>query len=243
MHSILILGGTSDIGLAIAETFLALDYQVYLAGRNPDRLEVIKRDLEIRFGGKVLTVHFDAETFDSHEDFVNELNILPDITVCAFGYLGDQEVAAADFEESLRIINVNYLGAVSILNRIASLYQQEKRGIIVGISSVAGDRGRMSNYVYGSAKAGFTAYLSGLRNHLYHQNVHVVTVKPGFVNTKMTEHLQLPPLLTATPPQVARTVLKAVNGQKNTVYVLPVWRLIMMLIKNIPEFIFKRLKL
>jgi short-subunit dehydrogenase len=244
MRSILILGGASDIGVALAKNYLSLDYQVLLAGRHTSRLQLIKNDLEIRVeGGKIRTIQFDAELLDSHTDFVDKLDRLPDITVCVFGYLGDQLTAKADYKECLRIINVNYSGAVNLLNQISERYKKRQKGTIVGISSVAGDRGRMSNYIYGSAKAGFTTYLSGLRNELYHHNVHVVTVKPGFVNTKMTSHLELPPMLTAQPQQVARAIVKAVNGSKNTIYVLSIWRMIMLVIKNIPEPIFKRLKL
>src|SRR5690606_12784913 len=116
-------------------------------------------------------------------------------------------------------------------------------GTIVGISSVAGERGRQSNYLYGSAKAGFTAYLSGLRNALFSDNVHVVTVLPGFVYTKMTENLNLPKLLTAQPSEVADAIYAAVQKKKNTIYVRWFWKWIMLIIKCIPEFIFKKLKL
>ena len=113
-------------------------------------------------------------------------------------------------------------------------------GCLVGISSVAGDRGRASNYVYGSAKAGFTAFLSGLRNRLAKQNVHVVTVKPGFVNTSMTEGMDLPAKLTAEPEEVANAIVKSVEKSRDIIYVRPVWQLVMAIIRNIPERIFKK---
>src|SRR5690606_97752 len=140
--------------------------------------------------------------------------------------------------ETLRTINTNYTGAVSILNIIAADYALQKKGCIVGISSVAGERGRQSNYIYGSAKAGFTAYLSGLRNKFYDKGVHVVTVLPGFVHTKMTENLDLPKLLTAQPEDVARSIYTAVQKKKNIIYVKWFWRWIMCIIKLIPEPIF-----
>jgi short-subunit dehydrogenase len=115
--------------------------------------------------------------------------------------------------------------------------------VIVGIASVAGERGRQSNYLYGSAKAGFRAYLSGLRNRMHRESVHVVTVQPGFVYTKMTENLNLPKMLTATPDEVAETVYSAVYKRKNVVYVKWFWRWIMVVIKSIPESVFKKLKL
>src|SRR5205814_4384390 len=133
----------------------------------------------------------------------DSLQVKPDVTICVFGYLGDAMKARTDWSEAHRIIQSNYTGAVSILDRIANLYALQKKGTIVGISSVAGERGRQSNYHYGSAKAGFTAYLQGLRNRLFHQQVQVVSVQPGFVYTKMTEGLPLPKPLTAHHEEVA----------------------------------------
>ena len=186
---------------------------------------------------------FDAAQFATHQEFYTSLGLHPDIVVCAFGYLGDQTIAQTDWDECNQILTSNYSGAVSVLNLIANEMESRKSGVIVGISSVAGDRGRQSNYFYGSAKAGFTAYLSGLRNRLFKSNVHVVTVKPGFVATKMTEGLKLPPPLTAKPEQVALKIFKAVEKRKNVIYVLSLWRWIMLVITVIPESIFKKLKL
>ena len=140
-------------------------------------------------------------------------------------------------------MDANFTGAVSILNIAANDMVEKKSGTIVGISSVAGERGRMSNYIYGSAKAGFTAYLSGLRNRLQKVGVHVLTVKPGFVQTKMTEGLPLPKPLTALPEQVAKGIIKAVKKGTNEVYILGIWRLIMLIIRTIPEFVFKKLRM
>ncbi|PWT97795.1 MAG: short-chain dehydrogenase, partial [Bacteroidetes bacterium] len=145
--------------------------------------------------------------------------------------------------QTLKTINTNYTGAVSVLNVIANDFAARKQGVIVGISSVAGERGRQSNYIYGSAKSGFTAYLSGLRNRMFHYGVHVVSVLPGFVYTRMTEHLQLPKLLTAQPEDVADSVYKAVVKKKNIVYVKWFWKWIMLIIRSIPESMFKKRKL
>jgi NAD(P)-dependent dehydrogenase (short-subunit alcohol dehydrogenase family) len=136
----------------------------------------------------------------THAAFLASLPQRPDMTICVFGYLGDQQLAESDWTECERILQTNYVGAVSILNLIASEYAAKGSGLIAGISSVAGERGRQSNYFYGSAKAGFTAYLSGLRNRLFHKGVHVLTVQPGFVYTKMTENMPLPGLLYWSPP-------------------------------------------
>jgi decaprenylphospho-beta-D-erythro-pentofuranosid-2-ulose 2-reductase len=181
--------------------------------------------------------------FDHHTHFFNELPVKPDVTVCVFGYLGENETARSNWAETTKIIHTNYTGAVSILNAVSNDYAAQKKGTIVGISSVAGERGRQSNYIYGSAKAGFTAYLSGLRNRMFPEGVHVVSVQPGFVYTRMTENIKLPPLLTAKPEDVAVAVYKAVEQKKNTIYVKWFWRWIMLIIKSIPEFIFKKLKL
>jgi len=180
---------------------------------------------------------------DSHAAFFDGLAVKPDTTICVFGYLGKQQLAETDWKECQRIIMVNYTGAVSILNIVAEYYAQQGKGTIVGISSVAGERGRMSNYFYGSAKAGFTAYLSGLRNRLFHQGVHVLSVQPGFVYTRMTEGMPLPKPLTATPELVAQAVYKATLAKKNVIFVKGWWKWIMLIIRNIPEPIFKKMKL
>lgn len=231
------------MAIAIAEKFASKGYHIQLAARNVNRLEPLQSDLSIKYNSKVSAHEFDAIDFTSHNSFFRELEPKPDVTICVFGFLGDHEKATKDWSEASKIIHTNYMGAVSILNIAADYYTSQKQGVIVGISSVAGERGRQSNYLYGSAKAGFTAYLSGLRNSLFHKGVHVLTVQPGFVYTKMTEDLQLPPILTAKPAEVADAVFNAVAKKNNVVYVKWFWNPIMGIIKNIPEFIFKRLKL
>jgi decaprenylphospho-beta-D-erythro-pentofuranosid-2-ulose 2-reductase len=244
MHkNVLILGATSDMAVAIARKFAMEGYRITLAARNVEKLKPIESDIQIRYNATVISVSFDALNFQSHEQFYNGLESKPDIVVCVFGLLGDQIHAQSDWKSCIEIIGSNYTGAVSILNVIANDFEERKQGVIVGISSVAGERGRQSNYLYGSAKAGFTAYLSGLRNRLVASNVHVVTVKPGFVKTKMIENLKTPGPITATPVAVANKIYKAVLKKQDVVYVLPVWRWIMLIIKNIPEGIFKKLKL
>jgi len=243
MKSILILGGTSDMAQALALAYSTNKWKVLLAGRNLERLNLIKNDLEIRSRGKIETLWFDALNFDTHQQTIESLSTLPDITVCVFGYLGDQQVAKTNWKEAFKIISTNYTGAVSVLNVVSEAYKRAGKGTIVGISSVAGDRGRQSNYTYGSAKAAFSAYLSGLRSEMFKHGLHVITVKPGFVYTKMTENLDLPAVLTANPDQVAKGIVKAIRKKKNIIYILPIWRLIMFVIRNIPEYIFKRLKL
>lgn len=243
MPTALILGATSGMAVAIAEKFASQGYNIQLAARNVNRLEPLQSDLAIKYSSRVSIHEFDALLFQTHQAFFDELQPKPDVTVCAFGYLGENEKAVSDWSQASRIINTNYTGAVSILNTVATYYASKNEGAIVGIASVAGERGRQSNYLYGSAKAGFRAYLSGLRNWLYHKGVHVVTVQPGFVYTKMTEDLKLPPMLTANPEKVANAVFNAVNKKQNVVYVKWFWRWIMLGIRSIPEFIFKKMKL
>jgi decaprenylphospho-beta-D-erythro-pentofuranosid-2-ulose 2-reductase len=243
MPTALILGAASDMAIAIAEKFASEGYNIQLAARNVSRLEPLQSDLAIKYSSRVSIHEFDAVAFDSHQSFFNELEPKPDVTICVFGFLGDNEKAIEDWSLASRIIHTNYTGAVSIINIVARYYASRGEGVIAAISSVAGERGRQSNYYYGSAKAGFTAYLSGLRNSLFHKGVHVATIQPGFVYTKMTENLSLPKMLTAKTEEVANAVLEAVRKKRNVVYVKWYWRYIMMAIKNIPEFMFKKMKL
>lgn len=243
MPTVLILGATSDIAIALARKYAAEGHSLQLAARNVSRLLPLQSDCTIRYSISCTLHEFDAAQPATHAAFFAALPVFPDITIAVFGYLGQQTLAQSDWEECHRILQVNYVGAVSILNIVADAYEARQQGIIAGISSVAGERGRQSNYFYGSAKAGFTTYLSGLRNRLYHKKVHVLTVQPGFVYTKMTENMPLPGPLTATPEEVANAIAKAVAGKKNVIYVKWFWRWIMWIIRNIPESIFKKLKL
>lgn len=243
MATILILGATSDIGFAIAKKFASEKYAIQLAARNMHQLKTFQSDIEIRYGVPCSIHAFDAINFESHQPFYSSLTPKPDVSIYVIGYMNDNETVIHNWKETLKTINANYTGAVSILNIIAADYIQKQNGTIVGISSVAGNRGRQSNYIYGSAKAGFTAYLSGLRNKLFHYKAHVMTVLPGFVYTKMTEHLQLPELLTARPEEVAAAVYNGIRKKKNVIYVKWFWRWLMLIIALIPESLFKKKKL
>jgi len=243
MPTVLLLGAASDVAIAIARKFSSLGYNLQLAARNAERLRILQSDVVIRYAVSCSIHEFNATDFNSHASFFDGLPVKPDITICIFGYLGENELAWNDWQECLQILNTNYVGAISILNVVSRQYVVDGKGIIVGISSVAGERGRQSNFLYGSAKAGFTTYLSGLRNRLFREKVHVVSVLPGFIYTKMTEGLQLPKLLTAYPQQVADTIYYAVVKKKNVVYIKWFWFWIMIIIKSIPEPIFKKMKL
>lgn len=240
---VLILGGASDIGLAIAHRFARAGHPVQLAARRVDELEAAKSDMALRHGIEATLHPFDVLQTENHEPFIAGLPELPDVAVCVVGLLGDQKEAEQDVAVAVRVMRTNYEGPASILGVIANHFARQGSGTIVGISSVAGDRGRASNYVYGSAKAGLTAFLSGLRNRLARQGVHVVTVKPGFIATRMTEGMDLPKALTAHPDEVAETVFRAVQRKADVIYVRPLWRIIMSVICALPESVFKRTRL
>lgn len=241
--AVLILGATSDIAMAVAARFAKEGFDIQLAGRKEEALKAIASDLHIRYG--ISTSHhlFEATDYGAHADWLSQLPQLPSVCCCAFGLLGDQPQAEKEWAHAREIMEVNYLGATSILSHLANEMEKRGDGQIIGISSVAGERGRGSNYYYGSAKAGFTAFLSGLRNRLAKKGVHVLTVKPGFVDTAMTEGLDLPGPLTAQPEEVANAIWKAHNKGKNVIYTRWMWKYIMLIIKLIPEAIFKKLSL
>lgn len=241
--SVLILGARSDIAMAVAHRFAKAGYDIQLAARNADGLAANTSDIELRHDAAVTHHEFDALDIASHEAFVRQLPVLPDIAVCAVGYMGEQAKNERDTQAASLVMRSNYEGPASIVAVIANHFEERGAGCLVGISSVAGERGRATNYVYGSAKAGFTSFLSGLRNRLAKKGVHVITVLPGFVATKMTECMDLPEKLTAQPEQVASAILNAVQKQQSIIYVKPVWRLIMTIIRNIPERLFKVTKI
>ena len=243
MKNLLIVGANSDIAIATAKHYAKHGYALMLAARNTGALEPLIGDLSIRGAPSVELFELDVTDSSSHKTFFEQLTTPVSGVLVACGYLGDQTQAQTDQDEFLRIVNTNFVGLAQLINEFANRFEQAGSGFIIGITSVAGDRGRKSNYAYGSAKAGFSAYLAGLRNRLFSAGVHVLEVRPGFVNTKMTEDLDLPPLLTAEAEEVAKAIYQAQTKGKNLIYVKPMWRLIMMVIKNIPETIFKRLNL
>ena len=243
MAYILIIGAKSDIAKSIAKKYAENDYNLYLAARKSSELKNFANDIKIRTKRDVICLDFDVLDYDSHQNFYDSLTNKPSGVISVVGYLGEQKKAENDFIEAQKIIETNYTGIVSILNVVANDFKKNKRGFIVGVSSVAGDRGRMSNFIYGSAKAAFSTYLSGLRNRLFNSNVHVMTVKPGFVYTKMTNGLNLPSILTAYPKDLAQDIFRKQQRSRDILYYKWFWRWIMLIIKNIPETIFKRMRL
>ena len=243
MDYVLIIGAKSDTAKAVAREYARHGYGLYLAARNSHELNDFTNDIRIRYGATAKCVDLDILDTQSHGAFYESLEEKPLGVITAVGYLGEQPIAQNDFDEASRIINTNFTGIVSLLNIVATDFEQRGEGFIVGLSSVAGDRGRKSNYLYGSAKAGYTAYLSGLRNRLTGTGVHVMTVKPGFMNTRMTKDMDLPPALTAQPEETAKIIFRSQQKQRNVIYVKWMWRWIMLIIRHIPEFLFKKMSL
>jgi decaprenylphospho-beta-D-erythro-pentofuranosid-2-ulose 2-reductase len=243
MSYILIIGAKSDIAKATAREYAKHGYDLYLAARNVDQLSEFANDVTVRTQQTVKTVELDILDYQSHQAFYEQLEEKPLGVIAAVGYLGKQKEAQLEFQEAQLIIDTNYTGLVSLFNIIANDFERRRNGFIVGISSVAGDRGRKSNYVYGSAKSALSTYLSGLRNRLYDAQVHVMTVKPGFVATQMTEGMDLPEKLTGQPEEVASDIYKAQQKNKNVLYTKWMWRWIMLIIKAVPEWKFKRMSI
>ncbi len=237
--SVLILGALSDIAKSIAQRYSRDGYNLHLAARKIDDLKLYSADLKIRYNINIDIYELDLLKTETHENFIKKLKEIPPIIICAVGLLGEQKENENNVELRTKVIRTNYEGPINIISEFANIFENQGFGTIVGISSVAGDRGKASNYIYGSAKAGFTAFLSGLRNRLAKKNVHVLTVLPGTVYTKMTLGMKLPKFFTSSPEKVANDVYDAVKKKKDIIYTMKIWRLIMFIIRCIPERIFK----
>ncbi|MEQ9639294.1 MAG: SDR family oxidoreductase [Alphaproteobacteria bacterium] len=243
MATWLILGATSSVGRAFARLVAAQGAQVLLAGRDLDDLKAIAADIDAR-GGSAEVLAFDALDSDRHADFAADVarRIGPLNVFLCFGAMPSQAEIDADVAQGLLTVDTNYRGAISILHRLAPHLEAQAAGEVIVLGSVAGDRGRPSNYVYGSAKAGLHAYLQGLRARLFHAGVNVLTVKPGFTDTAMTWGLD-GMFLVNSPEALAKSCLEASSRGRSVLYAPAFWRPIMAIIRAIPEAVFKRLKL
>jgi len=235
----LILGATSDVSLAFANQ-CPQGSNLTLCARNANRLESTVKHLRITKGIEAQTLEFDLLGPNDQASIFKEAEN-SDVVLIAWGILESQNPDKA--MAALEIMDSNFRNQIPILEGISNIFEKRGSGVIGVITSVAGLRGRASNYLYGSAKAGMIAYLSGLRNRLATKEVHVVTIIPGFMRTKMTADLNLPGLLTAEPNVAAKIIHAAINKRKNVVYVTGIWWLIMTAIRSIPESIFKKMKL
>jgi len=241
MDHVLIVGAKSDIGLAIARRYASQGFGLYLAARGSSDIESLAVQLRDEFGVDVRTAEFDALAYDQFHGFYHLLEPKPVGVVTAVGYLGDQTLAEHNACEVQRIVGTNFMGLALLLEIVAADFAKRRAGFIVGISSVAGERGRKSNYFYGSAKAAFTIFLSGLRNRLCKSGVQVLTVQLGYVRTKMTAGMSLPSLLTLTAAEVAKGIVDAQQLGKDVIYLSSPWRWVMTAVCCLPESIFKRL--
>ncbi|NRA67952.1 MAG: SDR family oxidoreductase [Pseudobacteriovorax sp.] len=240
-----IFGATSTLAVSIAKRLAERHDHLFLIARSQPRLNALKDDLMARGAASVSLLTADFSKLDTIDpvcqSVIAKANVIHKVFVC-HGVLGNQELAQQDITTAFHDLDVNFSSYVAILTPIANQMETDGVGTIIVISSVAGDRGRQSNYIYGTAKAATTAFTSGLRNRLHRSNVSVLTVKPGFMDTAMTQHLKKNPLFISAD-RAAEIILKALDSRKNIVYVPRFWQLIMLLIKAIPETLFKRLKL
>ncbi len=243
MKNILIIGATSAIATATARLWASEGHKLYLLARDEERLAALAADLKLRGAPNVHTAKFAANELAGHQKMIEQaiaaLNSL-DVVLIAHGTLADQKACARDFELTLQELNTNTTSVLSLLTHLATKLEEQKSGTLAVIGSVAGDRGRQSNYVYGTAKGAVAIFLQGLRQRLAKSKVHVLTIKPGFVDTPMTEAFTKG-LLWASPATVAKDIAKAVAAQKDVIYTPWFWRWVMLVIKMVPEKIFKKL--
>ena len=245
INKLLIIGATSAIAHETAKRFAESGVEFFLVARSPDKLKTVADDLKVRGAKRVETFILDLNDTSRHQELLDTaIQMLGglDALLIAYGTLSNQAECQQSVEATLRELNTNFLSVASLLTLAANFFERQRRGHIAVISSVAGDRGRMSNYVYGTAKAGLSTFLQGLRSRLYKSGVEVLTVKPGFVDTPMTANLRKNPLY-ASASDVGTNIHAAMLKGKEVLYVPWFWRLIMLIITNVPEPIFKRTKL
>ncbi|HZO72898.1 MAG TPA: SDR family oxidoreductase [Ktedonobacteraceae bacterium] len=242
---VLIIGATSAIAYEAAKCFAQDGADMFLVARNAEKLASVADDLKVRGAHCVETEVLDLSELDRHEELLerafSSLNGC-DMLLIAHGTLGDQRKCELSVAETLREFTNNCTSVISLLTIAANYFEQQKHGCIAVISSVAGDRGRQSNYVYGTAKAAISAFLQGLRNRLAKAGVAVLTIKPGTVDTPMTADLKKG-LLFASAQSVGKGVYQAMKQGKDVVYLPAYWRVIMFIVRAVPERIFKKMSL
>jgi decaprenylphospho-beta-D-erythro-pentofuranosid-2-ulose 2-reductase len=245
VNRILIVGATSAIGQETARAFAAEGATLYLTGRDPQKLQSVANDLKVRGSPQVGSLTLDMNDFHRHGDLLDRATEAMgglDVVFVAHGTLPDQQRCEQSVDETLQELSTNALSVIALLTLVAQRFEKQRHGTIAVITSVAGDRGRQSNYVYGTAKGAVSIFLQGLRNRLHPAGVSVVTIKPGFIDTPMTAHLPKGPLF-ASAESAGRQIHKAITRKKGVAYIPSFWFLIMTIIKLIPEALFKRLKL
>ena len=243
---VLIVGASSAIGRALARRLSASHFSLVLAARDLEDLNHTASDLRIRYGIVVHTLPFEATDLPNHESFWSKCLELSggnlDGVILLQGSLPAQSDAQRDIQLLEQTITTNYTSPATLLTLAANYFEPKESGFLCAVSSVAGDRGRQSNYAYGSAKAALTAFMQGLRHRLSKSKVTVLTVKPGFVDTAMT--WGLPGMfLVASPERVAADIVRAIRRRLGEIYTPWFWRYIMLIIRHIPSFVFNRTKL
>jgi short-subunit dehydrogenase len=244
-RKILVLGATSGIAEATCRIWASQGASLFLVARDPEKLAGVAADLKTRGASYVDTAVADLDDTDQHPALLaHAINSLTgmDIAYLAHGVLGDQTAAEQNFNVAAHIIHTNFVSAVSLLTWLANFCVQRHSGTLAVLSSVAGDRGRKSNYVYGASKAGLSAFLGGLRNRVDREGVHILSIKPGPVRTAMTAGMRGSEKF-ADVDKVAAAIVKAIDSRTDTLYVPFQWQPIMFIIRNIPERIFKKLNL
>ena len=243
--AVLALGATSAIAEATLRLFAARGARFFLVARNPDKLHAVAADLRTRGAGSVATQVMDLDDTSAHAAMLaaaaENLGTIQ-IALLAHGVLGDQPQAEASYPAAEAILGTNFLAPVSMITWLANYFEGSRQGTLAVISSVAGDRGRKSNYVYGASKGALNIFLDGVRNRIDRSGVQVLTIKPGFVATPMTAHLPQNALF-AHPSAVARGIVRAIETRKDVVYVPAFWGLIMLIIRSVPGRVFKKLNL
>jgi decaprenylphospho-beta-D-erythro-pentofuranosid-2-ulose 2-reductase len=242
---ILVLGATSGIAEATCRIWAAQGASLFLVARNQEKLEAIAADLKTRGASYIDTAVADLDDTDQHPALLaHAINSLTgmDIAYLAHGILGDQAEAEQSFNTAAQILHTNLMAPVSLLTWLANFCVQRRSGTLAVLSSVAGDRGRKSNYVYGTSKAGLSAFLGGLRNRVDREGVTVLNIKPGPTRTAMTAGMPKSEKF-ASAESVAESIVKAIDSRKDVLYVPFQWQPIMFIIRNIPETIFKKLNL
>lgn len=245
MQKVVIIGATSAIAEATARLYAARGAQLFLVARNAERLEDIAADLRVRGSQEVFHATLDMNDLPDHARVINAIwSSLGhvDVALIAHGTLPDQGQCESSVDVTLKEFCTNGTSTIALLTAMAPRFEAQRKGTMAVISSVAGDRGRQSNYLYGSAKAAVTAFASGLRQRMAKLGVNVLTIKPGFVDTPMTKEFKKGALW-AKPGAIAHGILRAADRGRSVVYLPGFWLPIMLVIRHIPEFIFKRIKL